>query len=46
MQAHNDNQGDIIVALQDILADREDIAKTILDHLDSATDPWGIRLAF
>jgi len=30
--------------LQDILADREDIAKTILDHLDSATDPWGIRV--
>jgi len=30
--------------LQDILADREDIAKTILAHLDSATDPWGIRV--
>jgi len=30
--------------LQDILADREDIAKTILGHLDSATDPWGIRV--
>jgi len=30
--------------LQDILADREDIAKTILEHLDSATDPWGIRV--
>merc|ERR1712025_1291871 len=30
--------------LQDILADREDIAKTILSSLDSATDPWGIRV--
>eukprot|EP00092_Neocalanus_flemingeri_P001289 GFUD01001377.1.p1 GENE.GFUD01001377.1~~GFUD01001377.1.p1 ORF type:complete len:288 (+),score=96.15 GFUD01001377.1:154-1017(+) len=30
--------------LQDILADREDIAKTILGTLDSATDPWGIRV--
>merc|ERR1711892_181591 len=30
--------------LQDILADREDIAKAILDHLDSATDDWGIRV--
>jgi len=30
--------------LQEILADREDIAKTILEHLDSATDPWGIRV--
>merc|ERR1712071_326961 len=30
--------------LQDILADREDIAKTILEHLDSAKDPWGIRV--
>jgi len=30
--------------LQDILADREDIAKTILEHLDTATDPWGIRV--
>merc|ERR1711892_494827 len=29
--------------LQDILADREDIAKHILGSLDSATDPWGIR---
>jgi len=30
--------------LQDILADREDIAKHILGSLDSATDPWGIRV--
>jgi len=30
--------------LQDILADREDIAKSILEHLDSATDEWGIRV--
>jgi len=30
--------------LQDILADREDIAKQILGSLDSATDPWGIRV--
>merc|ERR1712215_58956 len=32
------------VPLQEILADREDIAKNILEHLDSATDPWGIRV--
>jgi len=30
--------------LQDILADREDIAKNILGSLDSATDPWGIKV--
>jgi len=30
--------------LQEILADREDIAKSILEHLDNATDPWGIRV--
>eukprot|EP00092_Neocalanus_flemingeri_P001288 GFUD01001376.1.p1 GENE.GFUD01001376.1~~GFUD01001376.1.p1 ORF type:complete len:345 (+),score=94.91 GFUD01001376.1:154-1035(+) len=30
--------------LQDILADREDIAKNILGTLDAATDPWGIRV--
>jgi len=30
--------------LQEILADREEIAKNILGHLDSATDPWGIRV--
>jgi len=30
--------------LQEILADREDIAKHILGSLDSATDPWGIRV--
>merc|ERR1719228_1487995 len=30
--------------LQEILADREDIARNILEHLDSATDPWGIRV--
>ena len=32
-----------LYSFQDILADREDIAKTILSSLDSATDPWGIR---
>jgi len=30
--------------LQEILADREHTAKTILDQLDTATDPWGIRV--
>jgi len=30
--------------LQDILADREDIAKNILGSLDSATDDWGIKV--
>merc|ERR1711915_724769 len=30
--------------LQEILADREDIAMTILSSLDSATDPWGIKV--
>jgi len=30
--------------LQEILADREDVAKTILSQLDHATDPWGIRV--
>ena len=29
--------------LQEILADREDIAHSILSSLDAATDPWGIR---
>ena len=29
--------------LQEILADREDIAHNILSSLDAATDPWGIR---
>jgi len=30
--------------LQEILADREDIAHNILSSLDAATDPWGIRV--
>jgi len=30
--------------LHDILADREDIAKTMLTTLDEATDNWGIRV--
>lgn len=30
--------------LQEILADREDTAKIILEQLDAATDPWGIRV--
>jgi len=30
--------------LQEILADREEIARTILDQVDHATDPWGIRV--
>merc|ERR1712121_296882 len=30
--------------LHDILSDREEIAKSMLSHLDSATDPWGIRV--
>jgi len=31
-------------SLQEILADREDTAKVILEQLDHATDPWGIRV--
>jgi len=30
--------------LHDILADREEIATTMLAHLDAATDNWGIRV--
>merc|ERR1711913_257375 len=30
--------------LHDILADREEIAKTMLAQLDHATDSWGIRV--
>merc|ERR1719268_566749 len=30
--------------LQEILSDREEVAKQILDHLDTATDEWGIRV--
>lgn len=30
--------------LHDILADREDIAKAMLEQLDAATDSWGIRV--
>ena len=32
------------IIIQDILADRENIAKTMLTTLDSATDNWGIRV--
>merc|ERR1712141_293522 len=30
--------------LAEILSDREHIAREILEHLDSATDPWGIQV--
>merc|ERR1712001_262248 len=30
--------------LAEILSDREHIAREILQHLDSATDPWGIQV--
>ena len=30
--------------LQDILADREEIAHAMLEQLDHATDAWGIRV--
>jgi len=30
--------------LSEILSDREHIARDILGHLDSATDPWGIKV--
>merc|ERR1711953_254983 len=30
--------------LHDILADREEIARSMLTHLDEATDAWGIRV--
>merc|ERR1740128_697981 len=30
--------------IQEILADREHTAKVILEQLDAATDPWGIRV--
>ena len=30
--------------LSEILSDRESIAKDILEHLDNATDPWGIKV--
>jgi len=30
--------------LQEILSERDDVAKQILDHLDAATDEWGIRV--
>lgn len=30
--------------LHDILADRDEIARTMLEHLDAATDNWGIRV--
>jgi len=30
--------------LQEILSDREEVAKQILDHLDTATDEWGIKV--
>jgi len=31
-------------ALHDILSDREEIARSMLSHLDEATDQWGIRV--
>jgi len=31
-------------SLSEILSDRETIAGDILEHLDSATDPWGIKV--
>ena len=31
-------------SVQDILADREDIAKSMLSTLDAATDSWGVRV--
>ena len=31
-------------SLSEILSDRENIAKDILDQLDEATDPWGIKV--
>ena len=31
-------------SLSEILSDREGIAKDILEHLDEATDPWGIEV--
>merc|ERR1712203_795142 len=31
-------------SLSEILSDREHIAREILEHLDSATDPWGIQV--
>merc|ERR1712211_213623 len=30
--------------LADVLSDREEIAKSMLEHLDTATDEWGIRV--
>ncbi len=30
--------------LSDLLADRESIAVDILDNLDRATDPWGVKV--
>ena len=30
--------------LSEILADRETIAVDILDNLDRATDPWGVKV--
>ena len=32
------------ICYQDILADREDVAKSMLTTLDTATDSWGIRV--
>jgi len=33
-------------SLSEILSDREQIARDILSHLDSATDPWGIKVFY
>lgn len=31
-------------SLSEILSDREQISVDILHHLDSATDPWGVKV--
>ena len=33
-------------SLAEILSDRETIATDILENLDTATDPWGIKVCF
>ena len=32
--------------LSDLLADRENISKDIMEPLDEATDPWGIKVTW
>ncbi len=36
--------GSRVISVQDLLADREDVAKSMLSTLDAATDSWGIRV--